>query len=240
MKKLAKGIDIRQLITLLLIMVPVILLWDTVAMFPLRMLVVFFHELSHGLASVATGGRMISIALSHQEGGVCSTLGGNTFLILTAGYLGSMAWGGLILVAAARTRYDKAITSAIGIITAAVAVLYVRPLISFGFAFCALAGVAFILLGRFLPERFNDYLLKIIGLTSCLYAAADIVSDGISRNIPGSDANALGQLTHLPGALWSAVWLAVSVAASIYFLSIAAKKDNPPQEGRRDKVSAKR
>ena len=41
-----------------------------------------------------------------REGGYCKTIGGSRFVILSAGYLGSLLWGGLILIGASRTRLD--------------------------------------------------------------------------------------------------------------------------------------
>ena len=42
-----------------------------------------------------TGGRIVAIGLSFDEGGVCQTRGGWPFVILNAGYLGSLFWGAL-------------------------------------------------------------------------------------------------------------------------------------------------
>ena len=69
------------------------LLWDTFVVYPFRLFVVFLHEISHGLAAVLTGGSIVSIGLSFDEGGVCLTRGGWPFLILNAGYLGQPALG---------------------------------------------------------------------------------------------------------------------------------------------------
>jgi hypothetical protein len=223
MKKRA-GINFKQLGALLLLMVPIIIFWHTPFLYPLRMLVVFFHELSHGVASMATGGRMLAIQLMKEEGGMCTTQGGNSFLILTAGYLGSMVFGGIILVAAARTHHDKTISKVIGAVIIIVGVFYVRPLISFGVLFCLMAGLFLVIAGQFLGEKVNDFLLKLIGMTSCLYAVTDIVSDGIFRNIPASDSSALGRMTFLPGWLWSGIWLIVSILGTLYFLKLASGK----------------
>ena len=65
------------------------LLWPTPIVYPLKVFVVFLHELSHGLMAVATGGRIESIALDWREGGETVSLGGSAILTLSAGYLGS-------------------------------------------------------------------------------------------------------------------------------------------------------
>ena len=52
----AKGGGKRLLVPLLLAAV-VYAFWSTVYVWPLRLFVVLLHEVSHGLAAVATGGR---------------------------------------------------------------------------------------------------------------------------------------------------------------------------------------
>ena len=69
-------------------------LWDTPAVYPLKVFVVLFHEISHAMIAVATGGTIERIVLDPDQGGACYCPGGNAFLTLSAGYLGSLAWGG--------------------------------------------------------------------------------------------------------------------------------------------------
>ena len=53
------------------------LLWDTLAVYPLKIFVVLLHELSHALVAVTTGGTIEAIALDPNEGGACYCPGGN-------------------------------------------------------------------------------------------------------------------------------------------------------------------
>ena len=92
-----KGLP-RRLLLPLALAAAALLLWGTFVVYPFRLFVVFLHEISHGLAAVATGGSIVSIGLSFDEGGVCLTRGGWPFLILNAGYLGSLSWGALFLL----------------------------------------------------------------------------------------------------------------------------------------------
>ena len=75
---------------LLALLAAVFALWQTPVVLPLKILVVFLHELSHGLAAVLTGGEIVELSLSAQQGGHAVTRGGSRFLILSAGYLGSL------------------------------------------------------------------------------------------------------------------------------------------------------
>ena len=161
---------------------------------------VFLHEISHGLAAALSGGRIVAIGLTFDEGGVCITDGGSRFLILNAGYLGSLFWGALFLVLSARTRASREITGFVGVFVLAVTLLYVRSL--FGFLYGLLAGAALVLCAAKLPRDILDDLLQTIGVVSCLYALWDIGSDVVTREVPGSDASALGLITGIPGVVW--------------------------------------
>ena len=231
--KLLENTDWQALTILVAISILVAALWNTWLVYPLKMLVVFFHELSHGVAAVVTGGSIVRIGMVAQEGGVCVTLGGNRFLVLTAGYLGSLVWGGVILVLAARTRLDRGISVALGAILLLVTLLYVRPIGGFGFVFGALSGGALVALGAYLPEAANDYVLRIVGLTSCLYAVLDIKSDIIDRPHLRSDAVMLAEHTGLPALIWGILWISLAVIGALFFLLYACKAA-PAEEGSED------
>jgi hypothetical protein len=190
-----------------------LVLWDTAVVYPLKILVVLLHEISHGLAAVATGGAIERIELSASEGGVCITRGGSRFLILSAGYLGSLVWGALFLVLGARTRLDRPVVGLLGLGLLAVTVVYVRSL--FGFTYGVVAGAALVGVAVVLPAIVSDALLRLVGVVSCLYVVRDIASDLLLRDIPGSDANALAELTGIPGVVWGGMWIVAAVACVI-------------------------
>ena len=194
-------------------------LWNTPIVYPLKIFVVFLHEVSHGLAAILTGGRIERIELSAAEGGLCVTRGGSRFLILNAGYLGSLLWGALFLVVGARSRRDRELVAMIGLVTVAVTLLYVRT--AFGFAYGLAAGAALLLVAMRFPPAVADAVLRVIGAVSCLYAVWDIASDVLLRNPRGSDAAALARLTGVPATAWGLLWTAVSLAVSIAALRIA-------------------
>ncbi len=184
-----------------------LVLWDTVVAYPFRVFVVFLHEISHGLAAVLTGGRIVSIGLSIDEGGVCVTRGGWRFVVLSAGYLGSLLFGALFLLLGGRRRAPGVI-ALIGLFTLVVTLLYVRSW--FGFLY-GLAAAAVFLLAAKLQPAVSEMLLAAVGVMSCLYAVWDIASDVLLRSVPGSDAAALANLTGIPGIIWGLLWVLASV-----------------------------
>ena len=211
----------KRYIALILIFLVISFLWGTLVLYPLKIFVVFMHEVSHGLAAYLTGGSIVEIQINSQQGGHALTRGGNRFMILTAGYLGSLIWGGIILLMAARTHFDKAISVLIGIGMVGITIGFGSDMFTyiFGVGF----GVVLITFGLFLPEVANDWILRVIGITSCLYAILDIKSDILDRSHLRSDARMLAELTHLPTLFWGIVWIVIAIGLTLWFLYIAGK-----------------
>jgi hypothetical protein len=120
------------------------------------------------------------------------------------------------MLVAARTSWDRVLSAFIGITTLLMTVLLVRNF--FGIAFGVLFGSAMIVLGAWLNERLNDVVLRIIGLTSCLYAVLDIKSDVLDRPGAPSDARMLAELTYIPTLVWGLVWMALAILGAAAFL----------------------
>lgn len=221
-----KSVNRRAIAIQLVLVTAIAVLWNTPLVYPLKILVVFFHELSHGMAAVLTGGEIVEIQVVAGQGGHCVTRGGSRFLTLSAGYLGSSIWGGTILVMAARTRWDRAIAVVLGTMLAALSVMYLRPFLSFGFGFGLVAGLTLVAFGRWGTERLNDLTLRTIGLTSCIYALLDIKSDVLDRPHLRSDAVMLGELTHISSTIWGIVWVVIALMFAVFFVVIASR-NNP-------------
>lgn len=198
---------------LLVLVALVFALWPTSAITPLKLLIVFLHELSHAAMTVLTGGEVISLSVSANQGGEVWSRGGSRFLILTAGYLGSLAIGLALLFAAVRTQADRAVMAAFGALMLLVAALYVRD--AFALAFTVGTGLAMIAMARFLPRDLNDLALRIIGLTSMVYVPYDIFSDTIARPGLPSDAHMLAEEFGGATVIWGGLWLALSIVAII-------------------------
>ncbi|MBI1928751.1 M50 family metallopeptidase, partial [Candidatus Poribacteria bacterium] len=82
-------------------------------------------------------------------------------------------------------------------------------------------GGALIVVGRFLSESINDWLLRTIGLTSCLYAVLDIKSDILDRAYLRSDARMLAELTYIPTVVWGVLWITIALVGALFFLYVS-------------------
>jgi len=192
-------------------------LWDTWLVTPLKLFVVLLHEISHGLMAVATGGTIEKILVTSDLGGACYCGGGDAFLTLSAGYLGSLLWGAaLVLIAARIGRGSKWITGAIGAAICAVAILYLRN--PFGLLFGLGFGAALLAGARYLSTLANQRILWVLGLTSCLYAVLDIKSDVLDRPELRSDARMLAEMTGVPTGVWGALWIGAALAVCWWLL----------------------
>jgi hypothetical protein len=199
----------KQILILTGLIVAIFLLWNYPVMYPLKLLVVFFHESSHALMTVATSGSVDSLVIDPMQGGYVISVGGNRFLTLSAGYLGSLIWGVVIYLIAVRTQLDKAMMILLGVVIIAIAAFFIRDM--FALSFAGVTGVALILMGWKLPVDINDLVLRVIGMTNMIYVPFDIYSDTIARSELRSDAFMLA--AEFGGAtwLWGGVWLIVSL-----------------------------
>lgn len=194
------------------------LLWDTPVVYPLKIFVVLLHEASHALAVVATGGHLDRITLDPRQGGATYFTGGNAFIAMSAGYLGSLLWGGL-LFSAAQTKWVRAdwVNGAIGGAVILLTVFFVRN--GFGLAFGILFGLAMVTASREIGAKMNRRLLLTLGLTSALYAILDIKSDVLDRPELESDAHMLAELTGIgTTTMWGVLWITIAIAFATWLM----------------------
>jgi len=214
----------RRLLGLAAVLVALWFLWDTRVVYPIRILVTFLPEGSHGLAAVLTGGHIDKITVEANGSGLCFSRGGWRWLILPAGYLGSMFWGSVILILACRTRWDKYISLVLGLGLIAITLIYVRSW--FGFGSGLLIGAVLASAGRWLPEYVNDALLTCIGSASCLCAIFDIRD--LTKVTGATDATMFSsEILPLPSTVWVVLWGAMAVVCLVVSLRIALAPCHP-------------
>src|SRR5207248_5477241 len=94
-----------QAVTLLIAALISIALWfipfAEILSYPFRIFVTFIHEGGHALAALVTGNSVQSLSVAMNASGETYTTQGGMFsrmLVSSAGYLGAMAFGSLVLV----------------------------------------------------------------------------------------------------------------------------------------------
>lgn len=217
-----------------------LLLWYSRALAPLKLFTVFLHELSHAIAVWLTCNRVIGLEVNANQGGVTHWTAPHSrmmcaqCLVLPAGYLGSAAWGGLILVCCVSASGTRAVAW----------VLVVALLVALGYAFfgksnntrdwtlaslCVgmlliLAGLLYACYWTSWPYR--DLLLSkvllLVGTMNTLFATYDIWEDCVSRTVEGSDAFKYAGLVKCaaPKCI-GALWLVMSMIMAVFMLAVA-------------------
>ncbi len=219
----------KRLLILAGLIIAIFLLWNYPVLYPLKLLVVFFHESSHALMTVATGGSVEALVIDPMQGGHVISLGGNRFLTLSAGYLGSLIWGVIIYLIAVRTRFDKAMMFLLGVVVITIAGFFIREM--FALVFAGVTGVALILMGWKLTMEINDLVLRVIGMTNMIYVPFDIYSDTIARSELRSDAFMLAEEFGGATWLWGGIWLVGSLVLVAIALVVGLSSSSDKQSG---------
>ncbi len=210
---------------LLVLTALILVLWSTDVIAPLKILVVFFHEASHALAAILTGGEVSSIHVHSNESGAAWIRGGNRFLTLSAGYLGSLLFGVAFLWAALKSSFDRWVLAAVGVLMLWITLSYVVG--GFALVFGVGVALAFGAIAWFLHNDVSDFVLRVIGLSSMLYVPLDIFSDTIAHAHLRSDAFMLGEEFFGSARIWGAIWLCIAVGViALCLRGIAGQSTN--------------
>lgn len=183
-----------------------VLFWHHPVLMPLKIFVVFIHETGHALATVLTGGRVLSMVVTPWESGYVQALGGSPLLIASAGYVGSALFGAVMLLLAGRRQWARGIFGSLTVLFALVTLAFVRH--PFGLMFgLGTAVVCGLLTWKRLPGV--HYGVDVLAVMSAMYAIYDL-SDFLLLGAR-TDAVVLAQVTRIPAFLWALLWSAVSL-----------------------------
>ncbi|MBR9976735.1 MAG: M50 family metallopeptidase [Bacteroidetes bacterium] len=195
--------------------------WHSVALYPVKLFVVLLHELSHALAALLTGGSIVEIQIDSRIGGMALTRGGWPFVIVSAGYVGSMLFGGIILLLSLRDRMVPVLTIVIGALVLLITLLFVRN--AFGLMFGVAFAAALFAAVRWLPTNWLSLLVQYLGAMSCLYALIDVARDLLTFEDRLTDAAILAGMTGIPAIVWGVLWSTLSLLVFILIMRLALR-----------------
>lgn len=182
---------------------------------PFKWLESYFHEISHGLTALITGGHIIQIQLFPNGAGLCTTRGGSSFFISLMGYGGAILWGCLLFSLASVHRRVAHLFSLLLLVLFTVSIiLWVRDLLTLFIVF-----VLICLVTAQLKYSSQKYLQTILKMTGLLVLANSLMSplyllDGAAKG----DGAALANITFIPEIVWVLLWL-VAGGVATYRLS---------------------
>ncbi|MFT5790485.1 MAG: hypothetical protein ACI8SJ_002614 [Shewanella sp.] len=173
---------------------------------PFKWLESYFHELSHGLATLVTGGAVSHIQLFPNGAGLCFSQGGWPLVIGFSGYFGAALWGYLIFTFAT---WPKGIRFSFGLLGAGViltTLLWARDLLTISI----LVSLALLFLMP-LKLKLNKYLATSLRIMALMVILNALASPTVLFGLQGQgDANMLAGQSWLPAWFWVLVWLVTS------------------------------
>jgi hypothetical protein len=178
---------------------------------PFKWLESYFHEISHGLTALLTGGSIVQIQLFPNGAGLCTTRGGSAFFISLMGYGGAILWGSLIFYLASSHRKTAQIFSIllIGLLASSI-LLWVRDLLTL-----FIVVVLLMLVIAQLKYSSQKYLQMLLQLTGLLVLINSLMSplyllDGQAKG----DGAALANMTFIPEIIWVVIWFSSALFAT--------------------------
>ena len=204
------------------------LAWNTVPARPLRVLVVLIHEIFHALASLASGGGVLSIEVLSYSSGVTTLAGGSPLAVYSAGYLGTALLGSLLLAAGPMARVKRFLYLGVGLLVLAGTLLAVRN--PFGWAY-GLAVGALLMLFFFREFRFSSWLTDLLGVLCLVDVLHDLACFSLSPSL--NDVWLLAQGSGLPYAGLLGAWALLVLGMAAAAVAVACRNLAPGVQERR-------
>ena len=223
-----------QAMTLLLAAVISIALWfipyAEILSYPFRIFVTFIHEGGHAIAALLTGNSVQSLSVAMNGSGETYTTQGGWFsqmFVSSAGYIGAMTFGALLLVLIRRAVAARIVLLGSAGIVLALTIIFgvVKPL--FAGAWLSLSGLPFTLfagvlltaglfaVARFASARVATFVVSLLAVQCVLNALLDLktvffLSSPFAATVP-TDAVNMANTTGVPAIFWAGLWIAFSV-----------------------------
>jgi len=203
---MTRRFNIRRLVWFIAIALVSVFFWLSPILAPFKIFVVFIHETGHVLATLLTGGRVLSMVVTPWQSGYVEPLGGNARVIASAGYVGSALFGGIMLSLAGRKQWTQRIFTILAMVFGVVTVCFVRDLFGWIFGLGTTAVFSWLAYNRF---PFSVYIVDILAVMSSLYALYDL-SDFLLIGAR-TDAVILADITGVPAFIWALLWSVISL-----------------------------
>ncbi|HEV8169164.1 MAG TPA: M50 family metallopeptidase [Pyrinomonadaceae bacterium] len=196
--------------------------------YPFRIFVTFIHEGGHALAALLTGNSVASLSVATNASGETYTTYGGLFsqvFISSAGYVGSMAFGALLLVLIRKTIAARIVLLGCAVFIFGLTMIYglIKPIFWVtawsGIPFTLLAGViisaGLILIARFASAKVATFFVSFLAVQCVLNALYDLktvffLSSPFGPSVP-TDAVNMSYATGVPAIFWTVIWIAMAL-----------------------------
>lgn len=196
-------------------------------MYPFALLSTWVHEMGHGLAAIAVGGRFRRLEIYPNLGGQAVSTGVyglGRAIVSAGGLLGPAIAGGAIIVSGSRDQTAQWVLTVLAVSVALSLVAFVRNL----YGWLSLGAIAVVLMPAavYAPVELRIFLAQLIGIQFCLacWGSLDYMftkqfhRDGRVLN---SDTQEIANVLVLPYWFWGAVIAVISLGVVVGSFYIA-------------------
>lgn len=225
--------DARPQATLLITAAVIsIVLWfipfAEIVTYPFRIFVTFIHEGGHAVAALLTGNSVESLSIATNASGETYTSMGGTFsqvFVSSAGYLGSMTFGALLLVLIRKAVAARIVLVGSAVLIFSLTLIYglIKPamsgVVSTALPFTILAGtllsVGLAAVAKYARPRVATFLVSFLAVQCVLNALLDLktvffLSSPFGPTVP-TDAVNMAHATGIPALIWSVTWIGIAL-----------------------------
>lgn len=228
-----------------------------ILVYPVRLFVTFIHEGSHVLASLITGGSVQNLTVSPDGSGLVQSLTSSWLSVLitsSAGYLGAIAYGTLLLILIRRAYSARIVLAAsaafVGLMTLVFGLL--APLWHLFSAdvnpgsvlFTLVSGTALTLgllaIAKYASNWWANFTLAFLAVQCILNAVSDLktlffINTPFVGSHIHSDAANMAAATGMPAVFWVILWigisiLLISIGLRVYAVANQSKQNDLPFE----------
>ena len=197
---------------------------------PFEIFVTFIHEGGHALAAVLTGGSVDYMWVATDAQGLTVSRGSGGALsqmfVSSAGYLGAMAYGALLLALIRKAVAARIVLLVSGVYIFAITFIFglFKPLYTFsglsGVPFTVIAGllisVALVVIAKFASARVATFFMSFLAVQCVLNALFDLkdlfsLSSPFSSQIVHTDAANMANITRIPAIFWAGFWIILAL-----------------------------
>ena len=183
----------------------------------------YAHEVSHGVASLLTGGEFHCFHVGDQ-GGLCVTSGGNRKAVAAAGYIGTIVVGAIFL---ARSAQAGALVATLQVLAVLLALSTLKAgdlhTATVGTVVAAILGLFSTLLPGAMATRFLLNLMGVILIWQGFKALRILWAISATTTDTGSDAEAMAHLTGRSAMHWAVVFSGIALVALLVIVGLAVK-----------------
>ncbi len=194
--------------------------------YPFRIFVTFIHEGGHALAALLTGNSVQSLSVAMNASGETYTTQGGMFaqmLVSSAGYLGAMTFGALLLVLIRKAVAARIVLAGSALLILILTTVFglIKPMVAgswsslTGIPFTFFAGIALAIgllaVARFASPRVATFVLSLLAVQCVLNALLDLktvffLSSPLAPTVHTDAAN-MAAATGIPAVIWTIIWI---------------------------------